>query len=943
MSGDYKSTVFLPKADFPMKAGLPQREPEWLARWEKIGLWQRLREAARGRDKFILHDGPPYANGNIHIGHALNKILKDVINRTRQMQGFDANYVPGWDCHGLPIEWKIEERYRDGGKDKDEVPVLDFRAECRAFAAEWIDVQREEFKRLGVLGDWEHPYTTMAFEAEASIVAELGKFVLNGGLFRGFKPVIWSVVEKPSLAEAEIEYDDHTSNTVWVRFPVVAAPAPELAGAHVVIWTTTPWTLPGNRAVAYGKDIDYAVIEVTAVGEGAGVQPDDTLVCAEALVADLAAKAGITDYSVKARLKGAGLQGAVLAHPLRGAPDAAGGYDFDVPLVEGHHVTTETGTGFVHIAPGHGADDFEIGRKFGIETPETVGPDGRYYDRVPLFAGLHVFKADQPVWEAIAAQGKLAAHGKLTHSYPHSWRSKAPLIFRATPQWFISMSENDLRHKALGAIDATRWVPSQGRNRIRAMVADRPDWCVSRQRAWGVPIAVFVSKKTASRCVIPRSWGGSWMQSKPTAPMSGFPPIPLSSWRRITIPKTSNRSPIFSMSGSIRPDPCLRAGGAGRTGLARRSLPRRVRPASRLVPVVASGSCGTRGRAPYRTVLTHGFINDEHGRKMSKSQGNTTAPQEVCDTYGADILRLWVVASDYTDDLRVGPEIIRYQVDTYRRLRNTLRYLIGALDGFDEAERVAIADMPELERWVLARLFELDSLMRTCIENYDFHRFYSALHNFCAVDLSAFYFDIRKDALYCDAPDSARRRAARTVIDHIFMCLTAWLAPATCFTAEEAWLARFPSDDDSVHLRQFPDVPGDWRNDALIKRWQVLRDMRRVVTSALEAERAAKRIGSSLQAAPEVYLDAPLAGWSADDMAAVDWAELFITSSANLRDGTAPDGAFTLDDVAGVGVVPSRAEGEKCGRCWKVLDEVGRHQPDDVCGRCAGVLAGSGS
>jgi isoleucyl-tRNA synthetase len=944
MSGDYKSTVFLPKADFPMKAGLPQREPEWLARWEKIGLWRRLRETARGRDRFILHDGPPYANGNIHIGHALNKILKDVINRTRQMQGFDANYVPGWDCHGLPIEWKIEERYRAGGKDKDEVPVLDFRAECRAFAAEWIDVQRKEFKRLGVLGDWEHPYTTMAFEAEASIVAELGKFVLNGGLFRGFKPVMWSVVEKTSLADAEVEYDDHTSNTVWVRFPVVAASVPELAGADVVIWTTTPWTLPGNRAVAYGKDIDYTVIEVTAVGEGAGVQPGDTLICAESLVADLAAKAGITDHAVKARLKGAALHGTVLAHPLRAAPDVAGGYDFDVPLVEGHHVTTETGTGFVHIAPGHGADDFEIGRKFGIETPETVGPDGRYLDRVPLFAGLHVFKADQPVWEAIAAQGKLAAHGKLTHSYPHSWRSKAPLIFRATPQWFISMTENDLRRKALGGIDATRWVPAQGRNRIRAMVADRPDWCVSRQRAWGVPITVFVSKKDGqplrdakvmARIVDAVKTHGAdvWFSADPAIFLA--PDYDPDDFEQVTdildvwFDSGSTHAFVLEARDELgAPADLYLEGSDQHRGWFQSSL---------------LESCGTRGRPPYRTVLTHGFINDEHGRKMSKSLGNTTAPQEVCDFYGADILRLWVVASDYTDDLRVGPEIIRYQVDTYRRLRNTLRYLIGALDGFHEAERVAVADMPELERWVLAQLFELDSLIRTCIENYDFHRFYSALHNFCAVDLSAFYFDIRKDALYCDAADSTRRRAARTVMDHIFMCLTAWLAPATCFTAEEAWLARFPSEDDSVHLRQFPDVPGDWRDDTLVRRWQVLRDMRRVVTSALEAERAAKRIGSSLQAAPVVYLDAPLEGWSASDLAAVDWAELFITSSASLREGDPPDGAFTLDDVAGVGVVPSRAEGEKCGRCWKVLDEVGRHQPDDVCGRCAGVLAGSGS
>jgi isoleucyl-tRNA synthetase len=945
MSADYKSSVFLPKADFPMKAGLPEREPEWLARWERIGLWRRLREQSKGRKKFVLHDGPPYANGNIHIGHALNKILKDVINRTRQMQGFEANYVPGWDCHGLPIEWKIEERYREAGKDKDQVPVIDFRAECRAFAAEWIDVQREEFKRLGVLGDWENPYTTMTFDAEAAIIAELGKFVLNGGLFRGFKPVMWSVVEKTSLAEAEVEYDDHTSNTVWVRFPVVASPRKELQGASVVIWTTTPWTLPANRAVAYGVDIDYVVLEVGAVGEKSLARPGERLLCAEALVADLVEKAGITAHEVKARMKGRELEGAVLAHPLRRWPDASGGYDFDVPLLEGHHVTTDTGTGFVHIAPSHGADDFEIGQKFGLETPETVGPDGLYTDRVPGFTGLHVFKADKPVWEAIAARGNLLARGTLVHSYPHSWRSKAPLIFRATPQWFISMDTNDLRRKALAAIDATRFVPVQSRNRIRSMVEDRPDWCVSRQRAWGVPITVFASKpsgeplrdpRVMSRIVEAAKAGGAdvWF----TADASRFltPEYDPAQYEKVTdildVWFDSGSTHAFVLEARPElgsPADLYLEGSDQHRGWFQSSL---------------LESCGTRGRAPYGAVLTHGFINDEQGRKMSKSLGNVTAPQEVCDTYGADILRLWVVASDYTEDLRLGPEIIRHQVDTYRRLRNTLRYLIGALDGFTEAERVGIDAMPGLERWVLNRLHELDRLLQQAADGYDFQRFYSALHNFCAVDLSAFYFDIRKDVLYCDAPSSARRRAARTVMDHLFMCLTAWLAPAICFTAEEAWLARFPSDDDSVHLRTFPEIPADWRDETLNARWQVLRDVRRVVTGALEIERAERRIGSSLQAHPVVHLPAGmLAVFEAAQEGGLEAAELFITSGATLTTAPVPAGTFTLPDVPGVAVVPGRAVGEKCGRCWRVLEEVGRGEPRDLCLRCADVVSAAGA
>ena len=944
MSTDYKSTVFLPKADFPMKAGLPEREPEWLARWEKIGLWKRLREQSQGREKFVLHDGPPYANGNIHIGHALNKILKDVINRTRQMQGYDANYVPGWDCHGLPIEWKIEEQYRDAGKDKDQVPVIDFRAECRAFAARWIDVQREEFKRLGILGDWNNPYTTMTNEAEAAIIEELGKFVLNGGLFRGFKPVMWSVVEKTSLAEAEVEYEDHTSNTVWVRFPVVRAANAALKDASVVIWTTTPWTLPANRAVAFGADIDYVILSVKEAGEKSLARAGEKLICAEALLADMTEKAGIAAHDVVARLKGRDMKGAVLSHPLRGWAEGAGGYDFDVPLVEGHHVTTDTGTGFVHIAPSHGADDFEIGQRFGIDTPETVGPDGLYTDRVPGFKGLHVFKADQPVWEAITAQGNLLARGKLKHSYPHSWRSKAPLIFRATPQWFISMETNDLRRKALAAIDATRFVPTQGRNRIRSMVEDRPDWCVSRQRAWGVPITVFVNRKTGevlrdakvmARIVEAARAGGSdvWFTADPSRFLT--PEYDPADFEKVTdildVWFDSGSTHAFVLEARPElgsPADLYLEGSDQHRGWFQSSL---------------LESCGTRGKAPYGTVLTHGFINDEQGRKMSKSLGNTTAPQEVCDKFGADILRLWVVASDYTEDLRVGPDIIRYQVDTYRRLRNTLRYLIGALDGFSEAERVDADRMPELERWVLHRLYELDRLLQRAADDYDFHRFYSALHNFCAVDLSAFYFDIRKDALYCDAPSSARRRAARTVMDHLFMCLTAWLAPAICFTAEEAWLARFPSDGDSVHLRMFPEVPSEWRDDQLAARWQTLREARRVVTGALEIERAEKRIGSSLQAAPVVHLPAEMmATFEAAKTAGLDPAELFITSGAVLSAAPVPEGAFQLAEVPGVGVLPARANGAKCGRCWKVLEEVGSFDPPDLCGRCAEAVPAAG-
>ena len=932
MTRDYRSTVFLPRTDFPMKAGLPKREPELLARWDRIELYRRQREAAAGREKFILHDGPPYANGHLHIGHALNKILKDIVSRSQQMLGKDANYVPGWDCHGLPIEWKIEEKYRDAGKDKDAVPASEFRRECRAFADHWIEVQREEFQRLAVIGDWDEPYTTMNFAAEAQIVRELGKFLMNGGLYQGSKPVMWSVVEKTALAEAEIEYHDHTSTTVYVRFPVLTAPNPALEGASAVIWTTTPWTIPGNRAIVYGANIAYVVIEVTGVADGSLAEPGERLLLAADLRDEMLAAVGVTGHKQLAALNGGELEGAICAHPLRGQ-----GYDFDVPLLAAAHVTTEAGTGLVHTAPGHGAEDYEVGVEFGLEVPQTVAGDGTFFGHVPLFAGLHVFKADGKIADALAAAGALLARGKLVHSYPHSWRSKAPLIFRNTPQWFISMDTNALRDTALKAIDETRFVPASGRNRLYGMIESRPDWCISRQRAWGVPITVFVNKKTGEplrdQAVIDRiaeavEAGGAdvWFDGEPRRFLGDD--YDADAYQAVTdildvwFDSGSTHAFVLESRDDLEwPASLYLEGSDQHRGWFHSSL---------------LESCGTRGRAPYQAVLTHGFVMDEQGRKMSKSLGNVTAPQEVVEKYGADILRLWVVASDYSEDLRIGPDIIKHQIDVYRRLRNTLRYILGNLANFDASERLDPADMPELERWVLHRLWELDALVRRSCEAFDFHRIYTALHNFCAIDLSALYFDIRKDSLYCDRIDAPRRRAVRTVLDQLFSCLTAWLAPITAFTAEEAWLQRHPGDETtSVHLRRFPEIPESWRDDTLAEKWQKVRELRRVVTGALEIERAEKRIGSSLQAHPMVHAEA---GYVAA-MAGLDLAEIAITSGATLVEGSAPDDAFTLDDVAGVGVLPGLAEGERCERCWQVLGDVGSdaaHQ--DLCGRCADAV-----
>ena len=938
MSVDYKKTVRLPQTDFPMKAGLPKREPELLQRWADMDLWGRMREASKGREPFILHDGPPYANGNLHIGHALNKILKDVINRSQQMMGKDANYVPGWDCHGLPIEWKIEEQYRAEGKDKDEVPIAEFRQECREFADHWIAVQREEFKRLGVMGDWDNPYTTMAYDAEARIAAEIGKFLMNGGLFRGSKPVLWSVVEKTALAEAEVEYMEHKSTTLFVRFPVATTSNAALEGTSIIIWTTTPWTIPGNRGIAFSAEANYGIYEVTAVAEGSTSRVGERLVLADKLSETVQDVAQIEAWTRTG--DAGGLNGTICAHPLRGK-----GYEFDVPVLPGDFVTMEQGTGLVHIGPGHGTDDFNFAIEHGLEIPQTVGEDGSFYAHVPLVAGKVIYDQDGISGDANGAVirelldvGGLLAKSSLRHEYPHSWRSKAPLIFRNTAQWFISMDTNELRKKALDAIDQTVFYPQQGKNRLYSMIENRPDWCVSRQRAWGVPITVFVHKETGEplrdQKVVDRivdafrkEGADAWFAS-PTTRFLGneYDPDDFEQVRDVVdvwFDSGSTHTFVLEEREDQRwPADLYLEGSDQHRGWFHSSL---------------LEACGTRGRAPYDGVLTHGFVMAEDGRKMSKSLGNIVAPQEVTEQSGAETLRLWVVASDYSMDLKIGPTMLKHQIDAYRRLRNTLRYLIGNLNGFDPFQAVPEDQMPELERWVLHRLWQLDAHVRRCCEEYDFHRLFLELYNFCTVDLSAFYFDIRKDTLYCDPADSLARRSAQTVLAQLFDCLTAWLAPILCFTAEEAWLQRNPGDNQSVHLRTFPEIPGTWQNEDVSAKWEKIREIRRVVLGALEIERAEKRIGSSLQAAPTVYMTPAHAA----ALEGVDLAEIAITSGAVIGTGTPPANAFTLPDLPDLAVVPTKADGHKCERCWKVLPDVGKDEEfGDICPRCADAVRG---
>ncbi|HET7085196.1 MAG TPA: isoleucine--tRNA ligase [Rhizomicrobium sp.] len=961
---DYRATMFLPATDFPMKAGLPEAEPKWLARWAEIDLYGKLRarakaqeEAGKKRPLFILHDGPIYANGDIHSGTGLNHILKDFVVRSQGMLGKDAPYVPGWDCHGLPIEWKVEEKFREEGRAKEDIPKDVLRRECRSFAAHWLNVQREQIKRLGQIGDFAHPYTTMDFKAEAVIAREAMKLVENGLLYRGFRPVMWSPVEKTALADAEVEYHEKTSPTIYVKFPLVKSSPPnpnlDLAHTFIVIWTTTPWTIPGNRAIAFSPEISYGLYQVADATDGSLVRRSEQLLLADTLAEQVAKHAKMMLSRVRT-VSADELKSLVAAHPLRSL-----GYGFDVPVLPGAFVTADTGTGFVHNAPGHGEDDFELmlgmDRDYPAKNPDAfslVQPDGSYAPHVPAFAGKRILTpegkdgdANGAVIKELIAHGKLLAKGSLRHSYPHSWRSKAPVIFRATPQWFVAidkpfMNGKSLRELALAAISETKWYPARGANRIGAMVESRPDWVLSRQRAWGVPLAIFVEKKTGQILNDPavfrrieQAFEAEGADAWFTSPASRF----LGEGRNPDdFEQASDILDVWFDSGSTHAfvvenpiDPHWPKAARADLYLEGSDQHRGWFQSSLLESV------GTRGVAPYRGVLTHGFVLDEQGRKMSKSLGNTLAPQVIAEKNGAEILRLWAASSDFTEDLRIGQDIIKANVDAYRRLRNTIRFMLANLSGFSETERLDHAQMPELERLMLARLAELDQTVRKAYENFDFGLVNSTLFNFCTNDLSAFYFDIRKDALYCDAASSPRRRASRTVTDEIFRRIVTWFAPILCFTMEEAWTTRFGLNE-SVHLQDFFPAPKEWANPELIKKWARIRELRRLITGALELARADKIIGSSLEAAPVLGVS------EADDKAlfdGIDLAEIAITSAASVEVVKDFDGFYTLPDIKGAGAKFVKASGEKCARCWRVLEEVATHPDTQLCNRCTDAVA----
>ncbi len=960
---DYKDTLNLPKTDFPMRAGLPKREPAWLERWEKIGVYDRLREK-KGRTPFTLHDGPPYANGHLHIGHALNKTIKDMIVRSHQMMGHDARYVPGWDCHGLPIEWKIEEQYRKKGKNKDEVNVVDFRQECRKFAEGWIDIQREEFKRLGITGNWADPYITMDYHAEAVIADEFMKFLMNGTLYQGSKPVMWSPIEKTALAEAEVEYHDKESFTIWVKFKVVNAG--DLDDAFVVIWTTTPWTIPSNKAVVYGKDISYGLYEVTGAPDECWANVGDKFLLADNLAADVLGRARLNDdqWTRVRDVTTDELEGVQLTHPLAGAEGGNGEWDDIRDFRAAEFVTDTEGTGFVHCAPSHGMEEFELYRDLGmLEQVITynVMDDGSFRADLPLFGGKYILSrkggegdANKAVIDKLVEVGGLLARGKIKHSYPHSWRSKAPIIYRNTPQWFASVDRklddgmgemgDTIRERALRSIDElVKWTPQTGRNRLYSMIEARPDWVLSRQRAWGVPLTCFTKKgalptdadyllrnadlNARIKAAFEKDGADIWYTD-------GFKEQMLDG-----IANPEDYDQVFDVldvwfdSGSTHAFVLRDREDGTEDGIADVYMEGTDQHRGWFHSSMLQ-ACGTKGRAPYRNVVTHGFTLDAKGNKMSKSLGNTIVPEEVVKQYGADILRLWVAQTDYTADQRIGPEILKGTADSYRRLRNTMRFMLGSLADFTEADRVAPEDMPRLERWVLSRLAELDEQVRKGYAAFDFQGVFSAVFTFATVDLSSFYFDVRKDALYCDG-DDLRRRAARTVLDILFHRLTTWLAPVLVFTMEEVWLERFPGDDSSVHLVDFPDTPANWRDADLESSMAKIRHVRRAVTAALEIQRQEKVIGSSLEAAPIVHVeDAEVR----DLLATFDVDDLCITSGLTVTGDPAPAEAFRVPEIEGVAVVFEKAEGEKCQRCWKILPDVGRHAHDGVCGRCNEAL-----
>jgi isoleucyl-tRNA synthetase len=906
-----KENLHLPKTAFSMKANLSKKEPEILEKWEKNKIFDKIRKNSKGKKKFILHDGPPYANGHIHMGTALNKILKDMVTRFHQMNGKDSVYVPGWDCHGLPIEWKIEERYKKNKKNKDEVPIKDFRKECREFAKEWIDIHINEFKRLGITGDFENYYSTMSFDAEAQIVRELGKFLLDGSLYQGFKPVFWSTVEKTALADAEVEYQDHTSNTIFVAFKVKESPKDFLKESNIIIWTTTPWTIPANRALAFNSSIEYALVEISDLENF----KDKKIVVAMNLLDSIVKSCDIKKYEILKTFNGSEFTGTICEHPFEKL-----NYNFDVPMLEARFVTLEQGTGIVHCAPSHGPDDFNLCLKHNIPSKYTIDNAGYYTDEIPYFTKTHVFKADPIVIEKLKELKKLLKNDKLQHSYPHSWRSKAPLIYRATPQWFISMEKKSLRNKAIKAIGETSFYPSKGKERLLSMIEGRPDWCISRQRSWGVPLPIFINKKTKEplrdqkvidriASIYEKEGSDCWFTDDSKRFLGENYNVDdyekLLDIVEVWFDSGSTHSFVLEKRKDLKwPADMYLEGSDQHRGWFHSSL---------------LESCGTRGRAPFDSILSHGFVVDGKGMKMSKSAGNVISPDNILKNYGADILRAWVASSDYAEDIRVDNTILAQHAETYRKIRNTFRFILGNLqDQFEEQDlkKINIKDYSELEKYILGKLVDLDNSIKENLKNYNFHKLYKELLNFCTLDLSSFYFDIRKDLLYCDDLNSKRRKDCIVVLNIILDCLLKWFAPIFVFTTEEI-LNLLKKNENSVHELSFPEIPQNWKNESLNQKWKDLYRIKQEVNIAIEEKRSSKEIGSSLEADILIYTNEE----EFKLLENLDLEEYFITSKAKKEKSINKE----------LRIVVKKAVGTKCPRCWKILEK--------KCSRCEDAMS----
>ena len=896
-----KDNLHLPKTAFSMKASLPTKEPLILEKWEKNKIFEKLRKNSKGKEKFILHDGPPYANGHIHMGTALNKILKDIITRFHQMNGKDSVYVPGWDCHGLPIEWKIEEQYKKKKKNKDEVPIKDFRQECREFAKSWIQVHIKEFKRLGVVGDFENYYSTMSYEAEAQIVRELGKFLLDGSLYQGFKPVLWSTVEKTALADAEVEYMNHTSNTIFVGFKVKNTKKDFLKDSSVIIWTTTPWTIPANKALAFNSSIEYSLVEINELDHF----KDKKIIVATNLIESIVKSCGIENHKILKTFKGSEFQGTICSHPF-----ASMKFDYDIPMLEANFVDLEQGTGIVHCAPSHGPDDFNLCLKNNIPSSYTVDNSGLYTKEVPYFTNTHIFKADPLVIEKLKEQNQLLKDDKLNHSYPHSWRSKAPLIYRATPQWFISMEKNSLRNKALKAINDTNFYPKKGKERLLSMIQDRPDWCVSRQRVWGVPLPIFINKKTKEplrdKKVIERiakiyekEGSDCWFTDEPKKFLGkDYNPNDFEKLNDIVevwFDSGSTHSFVLEKRKDLKwPADMYLEGSDQHRGWFHSSL---------------LESCGTRGRAPFNSILSHGFVVDGKGLKMSKSSGNVISPEDILKNYGADILRAWVASSDYAEDLRIDKTILTQHAESYRKIRNTFRFILGNInDNFvkQSMESLNIKDFNELEQYILHKVFILNNSVKENLKEYNFHKLYKELLNFCALDLSSFYFDIRKDVLYCDNLNSKKRKDCIIVLNIILDSLLKWFAPILVFTTDEIY-SLVGKDNKSIHEYTLPEIPKKFENPVLDEKWKQLLKIKQEANIAIEEKRASKEIGSSLEAELNITTD----NKNFELLEGLDLAEYFITSKAE---------KFKSKDKEELTIKVTKTKGTKCPRCWKILE-----------------------